>query len=796
MSIIMTDNLVGYKYDAFISYRHEKKDSYVAERLHRCLETYRLPRTLRKSLKKSGIKRVFRDREELPLTDDLNDYIYGALNDSEHLIVICSPRLKESEWCKKEISTFIEKNGREKVLLVLIEGEPEDSFPEIMLEGNAEPLAADVRAESNRIRKKKIKAESLRILAPMLGVDYDTLKQRNKERQFKKVVSIAAAIIAVLLAFLTYVSYTSIKINRQSDIIKENQAISLADESRELLSRDSRFRALNTAVSALTQYDGVDMPYTSNAQYALTDALRVYDSAKYSKALLEINAQDTVVAMECNPAPFELVLLDSSGYVAVWDYATFSKIYEAYDGIVGSDDSRVAGFIDSNTIFYVNFEGHIVIYDINSREVIIELSDDEYTRVYVSDQGKYLAAQNDNGIYVYSLNDFALLYYNSLSDDGFGEYKYSPYVMMDESTGRVAFAISKNNEGGVIAVADINHPSIVYSFKHKNGTLEYATVRDGVIYCLSHEEGNVFSATTMLAFDPIKKETLWETDFNGNGTELYITDNGRMLAVAGHNAYFYSKDDGKLINCYSFDSKIGCVDETADQFFIRTLDGECGGIDFRNGNYISYGKLIDCTTLNALESIKVNDYYYAYVGVPKSHNNDQIIFYNYKDNSYAEEYTGEVIKPQYLTLTENDALEMIDKWKLDTDNAVYSIIATKEKSYAVISYKNGIVRIYDMVSGSFTDEMDIGTTLSSYLGEDIYENGYFASDRFAISVDSNMKIIAGIEDMEGISASKDSIIMDTVDNNRSSVRLAYKIYSLDELIELAAEANEFYYPKK
>lgn len=792
----MIDNLAGYKYDAFISYRHAKKDSYVAERLHRCLETYRLPRTLRKSLKKSGIKRVFRDREELPLTDDLNDYIVGALNDSEYLIVICSPRLKESEWCKKEISTFIEKNGREKVMLVLIEGEPEDSFPEIMLEGNAEPLAADVRADSIRGRKKKIKAESLRILAPMLGVDYDTLKQRNRERQFKKVVSIAGAIIAVLIAFLTYVSYTSIEINRQADIIKENQAISLSDESKELLNRDSRFRALNTAVSALTSYDGVEMPYTSNAQYALTDALRVYDSAKYSKALLEINAQDTVVAMECNPAPFELVLLDSSGYVAVWDYATFSKVFESYDGIVGSDDSRVAGFIDSDTIFYVNSDGHILIYDFKTQKVKAELCDDNYTRVYVSTHGKYLAAQNDNGIYVYSLSDFDLRYYNVLSEDNSEEYKYSPYVMMDESTGRVVFAISKNNEGGVIAVADLNHPSIIYSFKHKNGVIEYATAQDGIIYCLSHEAGNTFSATTILAFDPIKKETLWESDFNGNGTELYMADNAKILAVAGHNAYYYSKNDGKLINCYSFDSKIGCVDETSDQFFIRTLDGECGGIDIRNGNYISYGKLIDCTTLNSLRSIKVNDYYYAYVGVPKSHNNDQIIFYNYKDNSYAAEYTGEVLKPQYITLLENDALEYIGKWNLDTDNAVYSIIATKEKSYAVISYKNGIVRIYDMVSSSFTDEMDIGTTLSSYLGEDIYENGYFASDRFAICVDSNMKIIAGIEDMEGISDSKDSIIMDTVDNNRTSVRLAYKIYSLDELLELAQEANEFYYPKE
>ena len=144
--------------------------------------------------------------------------------------------------------------------------------------------------------------------------------------------------------------------------------------------------------------------------------------------------------------------------------------------------------------------------------------------------------------------------------------------------------------------------------------------------------------------------------------------------------------------------------------------------------------MIDCTTLKALRSIKVNDYYYAYAGVPKSGNNDQAIFYNYKDNSYAEAYTGEVLRPQYLTLFENEALKKIEEWKIDTDNAV--------------------------------------------------------------SVDSDMKIIAGIEDMEGVGTSGNSIIMDTVDNNRVSVRLAYKIYSLDELLNLAEEANEFYYPKE
>ncbi|MBQ8166752.1 MAG: toll/interleukin-1 receptor domain-containing protein, partial [Lachnospiraceae bacterium] len=62
---------------------------------------------------RSKIERVFRDKDELPITNNLEDPIIKALSESEYLIVICTPRLKESIWCKKEIETFIQMHGRD-----------------------------------------------------------------------------------------------------------------------------------------------------------------------------------------------------------------------------------------------------------------------------------------------------------------------------------------------------------------------------------------------------------------------------------------------------------------------------------------------------------------------------------------------------------------------------------------------------------------------------------------------------------------------------------------------------------
>ena len=159
-------NLQEIKYDAFISYRHCELDQFVATTLHKELEAFRLPKAIEKQLRAKGItkkkiERVFRDRDELPITNNLADPITNALRNSDFLLVICSPRLRESLWCRKEIETFIKMHGREHIFAVLIEGEPADSFPEELLyeekitvdaNGNErvekvpiEPLAADVR---------------------------------------------------------------------------------------------------------------------------------------------------------------------------------------------------------------------------------------------------------------------------------------------------------------------------------------------------------------------------------------------------------------------------------------------------------------------------------------------------------------------------------------------------------------------------------------------------------------------------------------------------------------------------
>ena len=239
------------RYTAFISYRHLTPDEEVAKKLHTQIENFAVPSGLRRKLGRKKTGRVFRDQEELPLSADLGDDIHRALEESEWLICICSPRYLKSRWCMAELRYFLSLGRRDHVLTVLTEGEPEESFPEelryVTVDGKAvekEPLAADVRAEDLDGMLKKLKREKLRIIAPILGVNYDDLRQRSRRRRNRIIASLAAAAITLLAGFLGYalVKNRVISTERNSALAAESQWLS--QSSREALAGGDRMLSL------------------------------------------------------------------------------------------------------------------------------------------------------------------------------------------------------------------------------------------------------------------------------------------------------------------------------------------------------------------------------------------------------------------------------------------------------------------------------------------------------------------------------------------------------------------------
>ena len=122
----------GRSYRAFISYSHE--DARAAKWMQRAIETYRVPRHLVKSLGLEGHRmgRVFRDRDELGSASSLSDAITAALDESECLIVVCSPAVIESKWVHEEIVYFRSHYPGRPVLPLIVEGDPDAVLPDAL----------------------------------------------------------------------------------------------------------------------------------------------------------------------------------------------------------------------------------------------------------------------------------------------------------------------------------------------------------------------------------------------------------------------------------------------------------------------------------------------------------------------------------------------------------------------------------------------------------------------------------------------------------------------------------------
>ena len=247
--------MISTHYSAFISYRHLTPDQEIAKKLHHLIESYSLPSALRKDGARH-LGKVFRDQEELPLSSDLGEDIETALDSSDWLICVCSPRYLESKWCRRELEYFIERKGRDRVLTVLAEGDPGDSFPEPLLfetdaNGNrieCEPLAADVRGAGLAESLKKLKKEKYRILAPMAGTTFDGLYQRQRRRTLRNILAAALSVAAILGGFLAYALVQNGKITAQNEQIKaQNEQIST--QNTELSAKNEQIESQNTELS-------------------------------------------------------------------------------------------------------------------------------------------------------------------------------------------------------------------------------------------------------------------------------------------------------------------------------------------------------------------------------------------------------------------------------------------------------------------------------------------------------------------------------------------------------------------
>jgi len=257
-------------YLAFISYRHAdntEEDKQWATWLHQQLEVYDIPADLIGSTNQRGeiiperIYPVFRDEISLPADSNLASAITTALDNSNFLIVLCSPRSVQSQYVNDEILYFKQIGKKDRIMAALLLGEPNASiddakeedpedvrtlecFPkalqyhlkesgELDTTSRTEPIAANFRLpdgskgltnpnvykqqllKQGRNKKdatrlsdsyeEQLNNAKLKIIAGILGVQLEQLTQRDKIFQLNKARAASKRLmrIAVIMTVLS-----------------------------------------------------------------------------------------------------------------------------------------------------------------------------------------------------------------------------------------------------------------------------------------------------------------------------------------------------------------------------------------------------------------------------------------------------------------------------------------------------------------------------------------------------------------------------------------------------------------
>lgn len=811
-----------YTYDAFISYRHSELDKFVAQTLHRQLEAFRLPGNVSRKAGRQKIERVFRDKDELPLTSNLEDPIMRALAESEFLIVICSPRLRESLWCKKEIETFISLHGREKVFAVLIEGEPADSFPEELLfyeetvekpDGTVEivkkpmePLAADVRGKNRHEMQKAMRTEFLRLMAPMFGLTYDDLRQRHRERKMRRILLAALTGAAVCFAFGAVSTAMVLQIMEQKEQIQAQsaeiraqsaeigiqnrnlltyQAVTLAEESLRQLADGDRVGAIETARQALTVYNGNEMLYTEEAQYALTQALQVYDNGSKIKPQYQMETAGIINVMSLSQDGKTFLTCDRSGVLTIWDMESGTILDELRNEAFSNGTKTNFVFLGNDRLAYISKEA-IVIYDIRSKQEAAAIETRYALDVYADRAGKYLVVRELGGIRIYDGSTLACLYEYTPQEGRSvnssillqGDY----LIFQEELDGEGAYW-EREQELYFWNLADNTVSPPV--FVGKGNGLKLQIVDGTAYFFLTYGTDDYRSVyTEMYACDPETASVLWKKRYDEFSAEYLLRPHAEgashLLVAACYDVKLISMADGSEYAGFALSSQVvgGAIFTNMDRYILFTRSGEYHMIMVEEKQDYLMTNVFLCHSQNVMEFDVIQG---GYLVLPYSDNH--VTVYQYSRGEEREAYEGEITLPETIRLEYAEAVTQAREKGLPKADLVQTLFYSEDESRLFVCYSDSMIEVYDTADMSLLNSMENPTIsrMTRYMGTDRDGNVFIGGASDGLMLSPDMKLLAVIESLAGVEQGGSRMFIGRIGEH---IEIS-PIYSLEELLAKA-----------
>ncbi|MCK4865201.1 MAG: toll/interleukin-1 receptor domain-containing protein [Gammaproteobacteria bacterium] len=310
--------------------------------LKKAFTKYKIPRSLIGTQRRDGtvgqkIGDVYLDLNETSKSSNLGARIQSDLEKASYLIVICSPAAARSEWIAEQIIEFKRQGKENRILSFIIDGEPnainkpelglEECFPDALkycigsdgqlTNKRTEPIAADARPGKDG----KTNA-SLKILAGLLGVNYNDLRQREVIRKRRKQLLATTTVIIIIGGLFSW------WLKGYLETLEKQQLVDIAEIKRDLASARKAISLKNwpLAIRLLknTVISNDDLINDKQRQRIAVDLH--YALQKNKKITVLKNHTSAIVSMDFSPNGLLFASSDKEGNIIIFNRKTWIEV--------------------------------------------------------------------------------------------------------------------------------------------------------------------------------------------------------------------------------------------------------------------------------------------------------------------------------------------------------------------------------------------------------------------------------------------------------------------------------------
>lgn len=509
-----------FKNFAFISYSH--KDIKQAERLDNFLLDFRLPVSVKQKYpdRRDSFKEIFRDNTGMGATNDLSSEIRRQLDQSEYLIVVCSPNAVESDWVNKEIVYFKSIRGLDYIYPFVIDGIVNAKSPD----ENHECMPKALRPYKGRaanITTYSFEHAIIEILAAILKIEVDEIWQRHVRLEEERKRNIEEQNNRLLIA--------------QSRFLAE-KVIQLADSG-------DAYTARKLALNILPDHE---RPYVPEAEYAIRKALKTQNTIIWKSTGdrdylndISIDVTGRLVAVAC----------EKTIYIVSIDNGQTLKTLNGHGDTVTS----VCFMPSGKTLVSASKDKTLRLWDVQNGECIKILEGHTRKVQYVtcSQDGNIASASWDNTIRIW----------NALS---------GKCVQILEGHSRNVTYVSFNSSGSQLVSASNDHTVSIWDIKSGQKIISYQGHRECVLVAEFSNDGRyvasasedkviqVWNAATGECIKTMQKLTAQKL--------LFSSDDTSLILGSSYFIYFWNLATDNIYKCLGGHAKEVSAIQSFDNF--------------------------------------------------------------------------------------------------------------------------------------------------------------------------------------------------------------------------------------